>query len=239
MQPKQVKMKLVFANPEELLDDDRSQFNPMEGEDWNEFIDDLKINGMRHPILAQKDMKIIDGRDRKRGAIFLGWDSVPVIQILSDLSPQKLQEYVDKSNILRKQMSYEDKKAWIKKKYWDLIKKRHKGNRFTGKKMAVSVFVSKRTGIPEGTCDRIIADLRKEEDIKKLEEREYSIPNDRISEGVKLLIQYEVLEREKNKTVQDFDKRLSLKKQAIEKIAPIGFFKKRRKKMQKGVKIDD
>jgi ParB-like chromosome segregation protein Spo0J len=105
--------KYLIMSPE--LESSQS-FMPMSESDKKRLYDDIKINGIRHPIICYMDKEngdtlVLAGWHRREIAIQLKLDEVPVEIV--DLNPKERQAFVVKENLARRHLNTEQKQKLI------------------------------------------------------------------------------------------------------------------------------
>jgi hypothetical protein len=228
MEYKQLGLKLVYRKTEELNpNDEKSAFKPLQGDEWNSFVANVKKKGILVPILIRKNGDIVDGRNRRAAALHWGFESVPCLEIKDNLTSTQEQELVDELNNARRHMDDKDRKDYIKEKFWDIIKTKRTFH--TGEKFDIYKHIASKTAIPEGTVRRLITEIRKDEEARKLATGEKKIPEEDFRAGYREFIKYQAKEKELANVRSEVDEM----KKKIERYAPLQFFKQYQKKQQK------
>lgn len=70
---------------------------------------DIQERGIIVPLIAKEDGTLLAGHNRLRVAKVLGYDTVPVQYVLADLSPEDERGFLVKDNLLRRQLTNEQK----------------------------------------------------------------------------------------------------------------------------------
>ncbi|MBE7438170.1 MAG: ParB N-terminal domain-containing protein [Spirochaetales bacterium] len=139
---------------------------------------DIKERGILVPLVVKLDGTVLAGHNRLRIALEVGLSEVPVQKVISDLTAEREKEFLIKDNLLRRQLTVEEKKKLIIELYGAEIEQLQKGgdrgNQHTGGKVQMNFAstaaplpdrIEKETGIKAGTAKRIIAAVRREKGI--------------------------------------------------------------------------
>src|SRR6266852_4890355 len=76
-----------------------ASFPMLEGEELDELVEDIRINGLRHPIVLDKSGQLIDGRNRLKACELAG---VKPTFITTELDPVP---YILSNNVTRRHLS--------------------------------------------------------------------------------------------------------------------------------------
>ncbi len=123
-------------------------FKQMDGEDWDRFLKDIKINGIRDPLKITKDGTIIGGEQRWRASNELGLDEVPVVY--HDVNEDDALTLLLMDNLNRRHLSSIEKAkiAQALKDQWEIKNGNNEHNNKSGKSVddiAEVIGESKRT----------------------------------------------------------------------------------------------
>ena len=142
-------------------------FRDLGGEDFEKLKADIQARGILVPLVAMKDGTLLAGHNRLRAAKQIGLEKIPVQWVEDDLSRKDQEGFVIKDNVLRRQLSAEEKESLIVSLYGEQIREsKHggdRGNQFTGGKVKVNLAkqIEQETGIKEATVKRIVAKHKK------------------------------------------------------------------------------
>lgn len=160
-----------------LSEKNQKAFAPLSEPDFERLKSDIAERGIIVPLILKRDKTLIAGHNRLRAAEALELETVPVQYVETELSPESETAFVIKDNLLRRQLTAEQKEALILNLYGKEIEKDNRGgdrgNQHTGGKSGKSSSeplakkIEHETGIAEGTAKRILAKARK----KHLSER--------------------------------------------------------------------
>jgi hypothetical protein len=90
-------------------------------------------------------------------------------------------------------------------------------------------YIASKTGIPEGTVRRLVTEIRKDEEARKLSTGEKSITEENFKLGYREFIRFQAREKE----LSDFKLEVEELKKKVERYAPLSYFKGYQKKQQK------
>lgn len=142
-------------------------FRDLSGDDFAKLKEDIKARGVLVPLVAMKDGTLLAGHNRLRAAREIGVEKVPVQWVEDELSRKDQEGFVIKDNVLRRQLSAQEKESLILSLYGEKIaESKHggdRGNQFTGGKVKSNLAkqVEAETGIKEATAKKIIAKHKK------------------------------------------------------------------------------
>lgn len=172
-----------------LSEKNQKAFAPLSEPDFERLKADIAERGIIVPLILKRDKTLIAGHNRLRAAEALGLESVPVQYVETELSPESETAFVIKDNLLRRQLTAEQKESLILSLYGGEIEKDNRGgdrgNQYTGGKSGKSSSeplpkrIERETGISEGTAKRIIANARK----KTLSDRTKSPQKGSVKQG--------------------------------------------------------
>ena len=156
-----------------LSEKNQKAFSPLSEPDFERLKADIKERGIIVPLILKRDKTLIAGHNRLRAAEALGLESVPVQYVETELSPESETAFVIKDNLLRRQLTAEQKERLIADLYGEQIRQsQHGGARGNqhSKSAKVQVNLAKKieseTGIKAGTAKRIIADIKRSDSAK-------------------------------------------------------------------------
>ncbi|MCP5486966.1 MAG: ParB N-terminal domain-containing protein [Spirochaetales bacterium] len=170
---------IEWVSPADLRPNARNDFAPLLPEEYARLRDDIERNGILDPLTARRDGLLITGENRFRIANELSLSKIPVRFYLRELSPAEEYDLLEADNLLRRHLSPAERKARIKarikRKYADrLAEDRRGGDRKTERSRSkihseslipeannLARTVATEVGIPRGTAQRYIAELRK------------------------------------------------------------------------------
>lgn len=145
-------------------------FAPLSESDFERLKSDMAERGILVPLILKQDKTLIAGHNRLRAAIDIGLEVVPVQYVETELSREQETAFVVKDNLLRRQLTAEQKESLIIRLYGKEIHKDNRGgdrgNQHTGGKSGKSSSeplakkIASETGIAEGTAKRILAKER-------------------------------------------------------------------------------
>lgn len=188
---------------------------------------DIKERGVLVPLVVKLDGTVLAGHNRLRIALELGLSEVPVQKVISDLTGEREKEFLIKDNLLRRQLSVQEKKKLILELYGAEIEQLQKGgdrgNQHTGGKVQLNFAntaaplpdrIEKETGIKAGTAKRIIAGIRKESQKGQKREKTLSAKDQKRAEKLKLqLMSLSTIEESVQKKLENIrvEKRIVLR----------------------------
>ena len=164
-----------------LLEENSAAFAPLSGPDFERLKADIAERGILVPLIVRsfKDKTLIAGHNRLRAVLALNEErekksepplTVPVQYVETELSREQETAFVVKDNLLRRQLTAEQKESLIIRPYGKEIHKDNRGgdrgNQHTGGKSGKSSSeplakkIASETGIAEGTAKRILAKER-------------------------------------------------------------------------------
>ena len=166
-------------NPEMLKPNpDNKIFNPLSGKDYERLKEDIRERGIIDPLIIRQDKVLLTGHNRLRIALELKLKTIPVRKVESGLKPKEEKKFLVLDNLLRRQLTAEEKESLILEFYKDEIlednRGGNRGNQFTKNESAKSEIsplakskslakkIEEETGIKEATAKKIIAKKRKE-----------------------------------------------------------------------------
>jgi len=156
---------------------------------------DIKERGILVPLVVKLDGTVLAGHNRLRIALELGLSEVPVQKVISDLTQEREKEFLIKDNLLRRQLSVQEKKKLILELYGNEIADRRGGDRKsetakikTSNEDLVSlpVRIERETGIKAKTAERILTGIRKESQKGGKREKTLSAKDQKRAEKLKL-----------------------------------------------------
>lgn len=164
---------IEWANPSTLKKNKlNAHFKKEDSEYFENLREDIKKRGILVPLIAKRSGELLSGHNRLFIAIDLDLPSVPVQFAETKLSESEEREFLFKDNILRRQLSAQDKKDLIISLYGAEIDMDNRGGdrKSDAAKIKSSSElliplpdkIEKETGIKAGTAKRILASIRKE-----------------------------------------------------------------------------
>lgn len=150
-----------------LSEKNRAAFSPLSEPDLERLKTDIAERGIIVPLILKQDKTLIAGHNRLKAAQDLGLEVVPVQYVETELSPESETAFVIKDNLLRRQLTAEQKAAAIKAVYGEeILSAKHGGSRKdaeSGSRFTVNLAhkIGKETGLPSGTVKRYMADIRR------------------------------------------------------------------------------
>ncbi|KKK65991.1 hypothetical protein LCGC14_2968590, partial [marine sediment metagenome] len=102
-------MKLITKKVSELKEhpDNKKYFNDIQGEFWNQFLEDVKTVGIKSPITIDENNVVIKGNQRLKACIELGIKEVPCIIQNYESEDAKVEDLI-RDNILRRDLNIYD-----------------------------------------------------------------------------------------------------------------------------------
>lgn len=151
-----------------LSEKNRTAFDPLSQSEFERLKADIAERGIIVPLILKADKTLIAGHNRLRAAQDLGLEAVPVQYVETGLSPAQEKAFVIKDNLLRRQLTAEQKSKLIADLYGEQIRQtQHGGARGNQHKKPAKVQVNlakkieAETGIKAGTAKRLIADIKR------------------------------------------------------------------------------
>ncbi|MEX1026995.1 MAG: ParB N-terminal domain-containing protein, partial [Candidatus Paceibacterota bacterium] len=141
-----------------------------EPEGLTELREDIRERGILVPLIAKPDGTLLAGHNRLRVALELALDHVPVQRVAADITAEQEREFLVKDNVLRRQLSAEDKIRLVRELYMEEIVNLSKGGDRKSAEikdqvifdLPLPVRIEQETGIAAGTARRIITGIRRE-----------------------------------------------------------------------------
>jgi len=125
--------EVLYLKPSALKINHKNQdFFKKEDEDYfNNLQKDIEKRGILVPLIAKTDGTLLAGQNRLEVAIRLGLEKIPVQQVTNELDEKQEQEFIIKDNLLRRQLTKEDRRRLIEIIYGfkEIIKERRGGDR--------------------------------------------------------------------------------------------------------------
>ncbi len=180
--PKGIQLSEVqFVEPARLLNNPLNLvFNKLSEEEFAYLKDDIEKRGMLVPIIAKSDGVLLAGHNRLAAAIELRLERVPVQYVRDVLTQDQEKEFLFKDNVVRRQLTPDEKRKIIEELFGDEIDTDNRGgDRRSAEAQTKSSDelliplpqkVEQITGISEGTAKRILAKIRKDK-YKVLEQK--------------------------------------------------------------------
>jgi hypothetical protein len=144
-------------------------FDPLSGKDYERLKEDIKERGIIDPLICDKSFTLLTGHNRLRIALELGLKEIPVRKIKSELSPKEEKKFLVLDNLLRRQLTYDEKIRFISMYYKEDLEKDNRGgnrkqkdnNELTPKKENVAEKIANDLKISKRQAERIASDIRK------------------------------------------------------------------------------
>lgn len=150
---------IIRVSPSRLaFNDQNKDFREEMNEDFESFVEDIRINGIHDPVLIRPDYTLIAGERRTRAALRLGIESLEARIYYGEISEGKERKFIVRDNLQRRQLSPARKEQLVIEYYSDELKADNRGKR-SGENLAKKV--SKEMGVPIGTAKRVVAKARK------------------------------------------------------------------------------
>jgi len=156
--------------PEKLKPNPNNKiFNPLSGQDYERLKEDIRERGIIDPLICDKSFTLLTGHNRLRIALELGLKEIPVRKIKSELSPKEEKKFLVLDNLLRRQLTYDEKIRFISMYYKEDLEKDNRGgnrkqkdnNELTPKKENVAEKIANDLKISKRQAERIASDIRK------------------------------------------------------------------------------
>lgn len=151
-----------------LSEKNQKAFSPLSEPDFERLKADIAERGIIVPLILKRDKTLIAGHNRLRAAEALGLESVPVQYVETELSPESETAFVIKDNLLRRQLTAEQKESLILSLYGrQILEAKHGGARGNQHEKSAKVkfnlakTIEAETGIKASTAKQIIAKARK------------------------------------------------------------------------------
>ena len=159
------------ATPIGASDVETVEFHPLanvfpllEGEEFDRFVEDIKRNGLREPIVKTPDNRILDGRNRYRACLKAGVE--PRFETIQE-PPEKWLGFVISKNIRRRHLTASQCALAAA----ELVTTTHGDNRYKFRAEAVPVITQPQAAAIFGISDRLVRDAFKVmEESKELHE---------------------------------------------------------------------
>jgi hypothetical protein len=159
----EVKPEKLKPNPNNKI------FNPLSGQDYERLKNDIRERGIIDPLICDKSFTLLTGHNRLRIALELGLKEIPVRKIKSELSPKEEKKFLVLDNLLRRQLTYDEKIQFISMYYKEDLEKDNRGgnrkqkdnNELTSKKENVAEKISNDLGMSKRQAERIASDIRR------------------------------------------------------------------------------
>lgn len=84
-------------------------FTKIDGDERAKLVEDIRRRGILVPLIAKLDNTLLAGHNRLSVALELGLPTVPVQYLVTQLSEKEEREFVVKDNLLRRQLSVDDR----------------------------------------------------------------------------------------------------------------------------------
>lgn len=108
-----------YVNPAKLKPnpENRQFFKRESGEYFERLKRDIQARGILVPLICRKDYLVLAGENRLEIALELQLEAVPVQRVLSELTPAGERQFLIKDNLLRRQLSGDERKKLIAEAY--------------------------------------------------------------------------------------------------------------------------
>lgn len=144
-------------------------FDPLSGKEYERLKEDIRERGIIDPLICDKSFTLLTGHNRLRIALELGLKEIPVRKIKSELSPKEEKKFLVLDNLLRRQLTYDEKIRFISMYYKEDLEKDNRGgnrkqkdnNELTPKKENVAEKIANDLKISKRQAERIASDIRK------------------------------------------------------------------------------
>jgi len=154
-----------MIDPRKLKPNPDNPYTLLPEDDYFRLKKDIDERGIIDPLIADSELMLITGHNRLRIALELGLAEIPVRRLLSEVSRKEKEKMMLLDNLLRRQLSPEEKRNLILLYYGEDISSDNRGGNQKEKAEFQSLDVSRKiaeeTGIPQGTVKRILAEERK------------------------------------------------------------------------------
>lgn len=149
----------------------------MSDKSWKQFVEGIRDNGILQPLIATKDGRVIDGKNRLRAAKELGISGVRVVY--EEIPENDIAEYITRTKLDRDDLSKGQRACIILNRH-DVEFRANQGTRTdlspNGEKLNTHQRLAKTCGIGGGSMSRLIEVKRKRPDLfAKVFEGSYSI----------------------------------------------------------------
>jgi len=104
-------------------------FTPEDTAYFGRLRDDVRMRGIQVPLIAKRDGTLIAGHNRLRVARELGLKTIPVQYVKSELTSDAEREAIIKDNLLRRQLSVDERIALYKQLYPNFDERLHTNGR--------------------------------------------------------------------------------------------------------------
>ena len=175
----EINPEMLKANPDNKI------FKPLSESDYRRLRDDIQERGVIDPLIIRQDRVLLTGHNRLRIALELKLKSIPVRKVESGLKPKDERKFLVLDNLLRRQLTAEEKESLILEFYKEEILQDNRGGdrksqktvegkikseisplpkskSFLPKSKSLAKKIEEETGIKEATAKKIIAKKRKE-----------------------------------------------------------------------------
>jgi ParB-like chromosome segregation protein Spo0J len=172
--PKGIKLsELQYVEPGRLANNALNLvFNKLSEEEFDYLKNDIEKRGMLVPIIAKSDGILLAGHNRLAVAIELRLERVPVQYVREVLTQEQEKEFLFKDNVVRRQLTPNEKMKIIEELFGDEIDIDNRGGDRRSAEAQIKSSaelliplpqkVEQITGIPEGTAKRILAKIRRD-----------------------------------------------------------------------------
>jgi ParB-like chromosome segregation protein Spo0J len=180
---------------------------------------DIGEHGIKVPLVAKQDGTLLAGHNRLLIADTLGIKNVPVQYVMDELTEKEEREYVIKDNLLRRHLSFSERKAL----YLKLYKNFKERIMIPGKVGITARKIAEDTGLNPKTVQFDLIRTRRLERKANVKKSEIEIANDKVIDGYKRavarMLNFAILE--KKSTVAECVKITELALGKLRDILPI------------------
>jgi hypothetical protein len=175
---------IEFVHPSKLQENDlnRKFFFEESNEYFEELRNDISKRGIIVPLIAKEDGTLLAGHNRLRVALELGKESVPVQYVVDNLSSDSERDFLVKDNLLRRQLSNEQRIKLYKVLYPDFEERflnpdtMSKGGRPSGSESVVTIEkIAKDTGQSASAVRVQVKRMRDRKAQEQVENNRYNV----------------------------------------------------------------
>ena len=195
-----------------------NKFKEWRGDVFTTNMESIRNRGILVPLIIREDGTILDGHNRWKSAMKMGFEVVPCITVPGFTNDSEEKSYIDLVQNARRQLTKQDWYRMIIRDYGDLIRTDRRGKYKGGLASKdgikdISSTISQRSGIPRTTVHQLILKARKHFLYLDVKRGIVTIDYSKIESNKKLYMEYtraieersairrriESLEREMNK----------------------------------------
>ena len=158
-------------DPKKLKPNPKNPYKELDSDTYRRLKSDIETRGIIDPLIVDENLILLTGHNRLRIALELKLNEVPIRKI-STLSEPEKNKLMVLDNLLRRQLSPEEKKALILRAYGKELKEDNRGgdrkskikssNELLKSERNLAKKIEKETGIKEGTAKRLLSEIRNE-----------------------------------------------------------------------------